>query len=550
MPAQNWSGLRPNIIWIVCEDISPYIHAYGEKAVKTPNLDKLASESIKYNLAFTVAGVCAPSRSALITGMYPTSIGTQHMRTKAIGKDFMAPGVPSYSAVIPDNVRCFPEWLRLAEYYTTNNEKTDYQFDAPVTVWDENGPAATYKNRPNDKPFFAVFNLFITHESQLSRKDSLRVDPTIVTVPPFYQDTKLTRETIARNLSNIEVMDGQVGEILEDLKQEGLWDQTVIFFFSDHGGPLPWMKREVLDRGIHIPLIIHFPKNANGGMESNELISSVDFAPTVLSLAGVTIPYYMQGQAFLGDQKSNSPRKYIYAARDRMDDKYDRVRAVRDLQFEYIYNFMPKQPSYQDLPYRINSVPMMKEILQLRDKGKLDSNAMAWFKTPKSVEELYDTKNDFYELHNLAEDPKYKEKLEELRTAFNKWEAEVGDLSEIPESKMINDWWNKQSFAPTTKIPEFRKGPAGILISCGTKGASIGYRIIKANQEDVKIKRVVKTWDDGGISGTSKNGTEIEIPPTWKAYSNQPIRLQTGDKLIAQAMRIGYEPSTAEYIQQ
>ncbi|MFI5153620.1 MAG: sulfatase [Chitinophagales bacterium] len=541
--------IRPNIIWIVCEDISPYIHAYGEKAVKTPNLDKLASESIKYNYAFTVAGVCAPSRSALITGMYPTSIGTQHMRTKAASKDFMAPGVPSYSAVIPDKVRCFPEWLRLADYYTTNNEKTDYQFDEPVTVWDENGPAATYKNKPKDKPFFAVFNLFITHESQLARKDSLRVDPATVTVPPFYEDTKLTRESIARNLTNIEIMDSQVGEILEDLKQEGLWDQTVIFFYSDHGGPLPWMKREILDRGIHIPLIIHFPKNANGGMESNELISSVDLAPTVLSLAGVTIPSYMQGQAFLGDQKSNAPRKYIYAGRDRMDEKYDRVRAARDLQFEYIYNFMPQQPSYQDLSYRVNTVPMMKEMLELRNKGKLNSNAMAWFKSPKSVEELYDTRNDPYELNNLADDPKYKEKLEELRTAFNKWEAEVGDLGAIPEPQMIADWWNKESTTPVTRIPEFRNRPAGISIYCGTKGASIGYRIIKANQEDKKIKRIVKTWDFEGIAGTVKNGQEIEIPPSWTVYSEEPIRLERGDKLIAQAMRIGYLPSTAEYIQ-
>jgi arylsulfatase A-like enzyme len=540
---------RPNIIWIVCEDISPYLHVYGEKAIKTPNLDKFATESIKYNYAFTVAGVCAPSRSGIITGMYPSSIGTDHMRTKAVSKDFMPPGVPNYAAVIPDYVRCFPEYLRRAGYYTTNNEKTDYQFDAPVTVWDENGPAASYKNRAKDQPFFSVFNLFITHESQLARKDSLKVDPSIVTVPPFYEDTKLTRESIARNLTNIETMDGQVGEIIADLKKEGLYDNTIIFFYSDHGGALPWMKREILDRGIHVPLIIHLPQNADAGTENNELVSSIDFAPTVLSLAGIKVPEYMQGFAFLGNQKAKSPRKYIYAARDRMDEKYDRVRAARDSQFEYIYNYMPEQPSYQDLSYRVATVPMMKEMLALRDQGKLNPYAMSWFKAPKAVEELYDTKNDFYELHNLAADPVYQKKLEELRTAFRKWESQVGDLSGIPESVMVANWWDKKGKPPVTATPVFRSSPAGVRISCDTKGASIGYRIIKSGQEDRKIKRVICTWDYGSIAGTAKNGTEIEVSPSWIIYDQKPIVLQKGDKLVVQAMRIGFDPSTAEFIQ-
>ena len=547
--AQEKSLQRPNILWIVCEDISPYLGVYGEKAVKTPNLDKFASESIRYNYAFTVAGVCAPSRSAIITGMYPSSIGTDHMRTKAVSKEFMPPGVPNYAAVIPDYVRCFPEYLRLAGYYTTNNEKTDYQFDAPVTVWDENGPAASYKNRAEGQPFFSVFNLFITHESQLARKDSLKVDPAIVTVPPFYEDTRLTREAIARNLTNIETMDGQVGEILEDLKKEGLYENTIIFFYSDHGGALPWMKREVLDRGIHIPLMIHIPRTPKAAILDNELVSSVDFAPTVLSLAGVPIPDYMQGQAFLGSQKSHKRRKYVYAARDRMDDKYDRVRAVRDLDFEYIYNYMPEQPSYQDMSYRVNAVPMMKEMLGLRDQGRLNPYAMAWFKAPKEVEELYDTKNDSYELHNLASDPAYQKKLEELRATFRKWESQVGDLGGIPEAALVASWWDKKPQAPVTSKPAFKAGASGIYISCDTRGASIGYRIIKSGQEDRKTKRIVQTWDYGSLTGSAKNGTEIEVAPSWLVYHKKPIPLQKGDKLVVQAMRIGFDPSTAEFIQ-
>jgi hypothetical protein len=309
------------------------------------------------------------------------------------------------------------------------------------------------------------------------------------------------------------------------------------------------MKREILDRGIHVPLIIHLPKNAAARTENNELISSIDFAPTVLSLAGIKIPEYMQGYAFLGNQKAKSPRKYIYAARDRMDEKYDRVRAVRALQFEYIYNYMPEQASYQDLSYRVATVPMMKEMLSLRDQGKLNAYAMSWFQAPKAVEELYDTKNDFYELHNLATDPAYQKKLEELRMAFRKWESQVGDLSGIPESAMVANWWDKKPKPPLTATPVFRKSPAGVSISCDTKGASIGYRIIKSGQEDRKIKRVVRTWDYGSLAGTAKNGTEIEVSPSWFIYDQKPIVLQKGDKLIVQAMRIGFDASTAEFTQ-
>jgi N-sulfoglucosamine sulfohydrolase len=335
---------RPNIIWITCEDISPYIGAYGDRQVKTPNLDQLAREGVRYTHVYTTAGVCAPSRSAIITGMYQQSIGTQHMRTAG---DPKYQPVPPYSAVIPDYVKCFPEYLRKAGYYCTNNEKQDYQFTPPVTVWDENGPAASFRNRPREKPFFAVFNFMITHESQLfGRQDSLLVDGSRLTVPPIYPDTKTVRHDMARMLTNIERMDSQVGELIQQLKEDGLYDNTVIFFYSDHGGTLPWMKREVLERGTHIPLIVRFPGATNAGTVDTGLISAVDFAPAVLSLAGVPIPAYMQGQAFLGPQKTKTPRQYVFAARDRMDTEYDRVRMVRDKQFRYLYNYMPGKAGF------------------------------------------------------------------------------------------------------------------------------------------------------------------------------------------------------------
>lgn len=224
---------------------------------------------------------------------------------------------------------------------------------------------------------------------------------------------------MARLFTNITRMEQQVGELISMLKEDGLYDNTVIFFYSDHGGALPWMKREVLERGTHIPFILRFPGGKDAGTVNDDLINGVDFAPTVLSLAGVPIPAHMQGQAFLGNQKAKASRKYVLAARDRMDTEDDRVRMARDKRYRYLYNYMPEKPYYQNLTYRLN-VPMMKEILKLRDERKLDSVRMAWFKT-KPSEELYDVQNDPNELHNLVNNPKYKNKLEELRTAFQNW---------------------------------------------------------------------------------------------------------------------------------
>ncbi len=535
---------RPNILWITCEDISPYLGAYGDQLVKTPNLDQLARAGVRYTRAFTTAGVCAPSRSTIITGMYATSIGTHQMRT--IGDPKYQP-VPSYSAVVPEDVRCFPEYLRKAGYYCTNNEKQDYQFIPPVSVWDENGPAASYRNRPAGKPFFAVFNFFITHESQIfGRTDALLLDSSKITVPPYYPDTKTVRHDMDRLFTNIERMDAQVGELIRQLKKDGLYDQTVIFFYSDHGGALPWMKREILERGTHIPLIVRFPGAKNAGDVNDDLVSAVDFAPTVLSLAGVRVPASMQGQAFLGPQAVKTPRKYVFAARDRMDTEYDRVRMVRDKTFRYLFNYMPEKPYYQNIEYRLN-IPMMKEFLALRDAGKLDSNQAAWFKT-KPVEELYDVQNDPHELRNLAADPAYQGKLSELRSAFQTWTRTVGDLGAVPEKEMIRRMWNGGDQPPATAAPEFMRTTAGCRIVCATKGASVGYRILKKGVRLEIPQRVVQSWDFSATARQVKNGDLRPAPAVWEAYNGGDITLSPGDTLRANAMRIGYKAATGEFV--
>jgi len=537
---------KPNIIWITCEDISPFIHWYGDKVVRTPNIDKLAKEGVRYTKVYTTAGVCAPSRSAIITGMYQTSIGTQHMRT--IGDPKYQP-VPSYSAVIPDYVKCFPEYLRMSGYYCTNNEKQDYQFVAPVTVWDENGPAASFRNRPKDKPFFAIFNFMITHESQLFMRenDSLLVNPDSVTVPPFYPDTKTVRKGIARNYTNIELMDKQVGELIQMLKDDGLYDNTIIFFYSDHGGALPWMKREVLERGIHIPFVIRFPGMKNAGTTNDELVSAVDFAPTVLSLAGIPVPSYMQGQAFLGAQAAKQPRKYIFAARDRMDTEYDRVTAVHDKQFEYIYNYEPEKPYYQAIEFRM-SIPMMKEIMALHEANKLGTEQEAWFKS-KPQEELYDIENDPYQLHNLINDPAYKNKLDELRNAFKEWTNKVGDMSNVSEKEMIAKWWNGKSEPPLTDTPVMIKTSKGLQLQCKTKGASIGYQIIKDGTVADQAIHTVASWDFSMVmTNKMKDVKSLPAAPSWNVYAGETIQLNKGDTLKVNAMRIGYKASVVEYV--
>jgi N-sulfoglucosamine sulfohydrolase len=503
---------QPNILWITCEDMSPHLGCYGEKVAKTPNLDQLAIEAVKYTNAFSTAGVCAPSRAALITGCYQTSIGAMHMRTLSptpvLAKNDYPPGYKSYSALIPENIKCFPEYLRKAGYYTTNNEKQDYQFEAPVTVWDENSRKAHWRNRKDkNQPFFSVVNLMVTHESMVwaRNKEPLLVDPKEVEVPPYYPDDSVTRVTIARFLSNVMVMDQQVGALIQQLKDDRLYDNTIIFFYSDHGDGMPYVKREVLDRGLRVPLIIKAPF-LNANTTDGQLLSFVDFAPTILSLANIPIPKSIQGQAFLGEQKAKIKRKYAYGARDRMDSEYDRVRAVNDGQYTYIRNYMPDKPYYQNISFRLNN-PIMLHLLALKEADKLNEKQKHWFKLSKPIEELYDYKNDSNEMNNLAENPKYASKLKELRTAHLAWMKHYKDLAETPEMDMVNDWWNGKETAPKTAQPQIKTSGNIVSISCDTKGASIGYK---------------KTIKD-----------------TWTVY-DKPVIMQKGDSLYVTAQRIGY----------
>ena len=430
---------RPNILWISAEDISSHLGCYGDPHAITPNLDQLASEGTRFTHVFTAAGVCAPCRSTIITGMYQNSIGTHHMRCKA---------------KLPSWLKPFPIYLREAGYFCTNNSKTDYQFKTPSTkvIWDQSSSKAHWKNRKGKEPFFAVFNFTGCHESGIASEskyksvssvltDEQRQDPEKFTnLPPYYPDTPTVREDWKRNYENITALDHFAAKLIDELKAAGEYENTIIFFWSDHGVGLPRAKRWLYDSGTRIPFIVRIPEKYRSedqgkpGTVSDELVNSTDFGPTVLNLAGVPVPQYVQGRAFLGENLGPE-RKYIYGARDRMDERYDIIRAVRDKRFRYIRNFEPLKPYYQYMNTPEKGATM-KEIRKAEKEGTL-TEAMALFSSgTKPVEELYDLDSDPHEINNLAGDPKYEEKLVELRKELSDWQFRIGDIGLLPESEI------------------------------------------------------------------------------------------------------------------
>ena len=503
-------SVKPNILWISAEDLSPRMAAYGDSTISTPNLDRLAREGVVFNHAYTSAGVCSPSRNAMITGRYQTSNGGHNMRT-LFNTYPEKTGLPkSYNTVPPAEVRLFPEYLRAAGYYTSNNVKTDYQFEAPPTVWDEVSNTADWRGRNENQPFFSVINFTTTHESQIwARADhEMRVDPAKVPLPPYYPDNEISRTDVARHYSNLSELDDQIAEVLAKLEEDGLLENTIIFFWGDHGDGLPFYKREVYRRGLHIPLIARFPNKIKAGTYDNTFINAIDFGPTVLSLAGIEPPTQMQGKAFLGDHKTSEGHQYIFGARDRIDSEYDRVRSVMDAEYQYIKNYFPEKPLYMDIAYRKN-MPMMQMILDMKEKGELNEDQMFWFQETKAEEELYNWREDPFQLHNIASDPAYAEKLEELRNALVKWEEETEDKGGIPEKELLNAMWNGLDSPPITANVQVYQTPDEVKFNCMTAGASIAYR--KENSD------------------------------RWEVYT-KPIDLEAGN-YEAMAMRIGYRPS-------
>ncbi len=433
----------PNILWITAEDLSPNLGCYGDAYARTPHLDALASQGICYKGAFATAPVCSPARSCLITGLYATSLGTQRLRSQF---------------PVPQFVRGFPAWLGEVGYFTANNVKTDYNlFNEAAFIrdcWNECSMNAHWRNRKPGQPFFAVFNLMTTHQSRTSvwppaqfEKEvgsqlapEERHDPARAPLPPYYPDTLEARRQWARYHDCITVMDKEVGKILKQLSEDQLDEDTIVFFYGDNGMGLPRGKRCLWDTGLQVPLLVRFPEKYRWmapvaqGTATDRLVSFVDFAPTILSLCGIRAPAHMQGEAFLG-RYARPPRKYVFGARDRVDEAFDLSRSVRDHRFLYIRNFMPHCSWFAPEAYSDGST-FRRELRQQADQNKLGGGPLTYTAPRKAIEELYDTQADPHQVHNLASSAEHKEILERLRAVLHDWMLSSRDAGFLTEPQM------------------------------------------------------------------------------------------------------------------
>ncbi|MSU77654.1 MAG: DUF229 domain-containing protein [Gemmataceae bacterium] len=418
----------PNILWITSEDHGPHLGCYGDKFARTPNLDKLAKRSMLYRRAWSNAPVCAPARTTIISGLYPPSTGSEHMRSMTR---------------LPANMHMFPHYLRLLGYYCTNKVKEDYNLEKTGKVWDMSSMKAHYKNRATGQPFFAVFNSTRSHESQIRNlKVKLVGDPTKVRIPAYHPDTPEVREDWTRYYDTITLADADAGEVLRELEALGLLEDTIIIFFADHGSGMPRNKRMPLNSGLHVPMIVHFPDawkhlappDYQAGGQSDRLVSFVDLAPTMLSLAGMQPPDWMQGRAFAGKHIGKA-NEYLHGFRGRMDERYDLQRSLTDGRYVYLRNYMPTLPAGQHLEYQFQT-KTTQVWKKLFDAGKLNEAQSQFWKSPRAAEELYDLQNDPDEVQSLVLDPFYKGKLQTYRTALHDHTLAIRDVGFLPEDEI------------------------------------------------------------------------------------------------------------------
>lgn len=527
--------LRPNILLLMAEDMSARVGAFGDAIAVTPNLDALAAQGVRYPNMFTTAGVCAPSRAAHILGMHQVATGTQHMRTSSRPEG-------GYYAVPPDGVKAYPELLRAAGYYTYTDFKLDYQFShanaysGPFTIWDaEASEAMDWRDRAAGQPFFGLINFMETHESGVFtplgnmpnsfihlvmqgmrwwRMDGEMpevVSPEQVKVPPYYPDTPAVREDMSRHYNNIALMDRRVGKILTQLEADGVADNTIVIWTTDHGDGLPRAKRELHDAGTRVPMIIRWPDrwrpgHLRQGELDERLLSFVDLAPTILSLAGVEAPDYLHGQNFL-DRTINA-RTHVLSSRDRIDEIPDRQRSVRDESFRYIRSWNPELAMGHSLKFRDN-IAMVREMRQLYNAGRLNADQARWFESV-GEERLFDIKTDPHELTNLVGDPAYADELQRLRKILVDQLAQIGDREGQAEIRLVEQF-QPAGKRPVTSAPSIAINNNIMTVETTTSGSSIGYSL-----------------NDGD---------------NWLLY-HQPVVIPAGAKVRVKAVRYGWQASS------
>uniref|UniRef100_UPI0039063BAA sulfatase family protein n=1 Tax=Pectobacterium sp. B1J-3 TaxID=3385371 RepID=UPI0039063BAA len=537
------SSTRPNVVLIVAEDMNPRLGAYGDTQARTPHLDALAKESVVFTQAFTMAGVSAPSRAGLITGAFQNTTGLQHMRTAS------RPG-GGYLGVPPSYVKGYPELLRRHGYFTYNDTKTDYQFTkghadvGPFSLWTRHGEynniddlhiQLAWRNYDlKNKPFFMNFNPQITHESALFTPENYPAgseyfvkrwsefrkqyhytptDPNSLKLEPYFQDTPQTRRELAQHYDNIQIMDIQVGKLVDGLKKDGLWDNTIVIFTADNGDGIPRHKREGYDSGTHVPLIVHIPEKyrpagwGENGSVNSRLISFEDFAPTILGFAGIKQPDYMRGINLAQDFAPQ--RQFVYGVRGRMDEYDMRSYFIRNHDYQYVRN-LANTPGGIGIKFR-NALGSMKDLNAANEQHQLSADQQSWF-AERPAEELYDLQRDPLQLHNLAAEPAQRQVLATLREEMDRWRNRANDMNLVTEDQMVEDLLDEQGKQRTTLTPvaQWDSVSHKIYLANRTQDASIGY-----------------SWD----------GKE------WELYTGSITPMKSASALQFKAIRYGWKES-------
>jgi arylsulfatase A-like enzyme len=503
------ASARPNVLWIVCEDTNPHLGCFGDSYAVTPNLDRFATRGLRYRNCWSTSPVCAPARTSLIAGMYAPSTGAEHMRSMTR---------------LPAGFKMYPQVLREAGYYATNNAKEDYNLEKPDGVWDDSSKQGHWRKRKPGQPFFAVFNLEISHESQIrTRPHTLVHDPARARIPAYHPDTPEVRHDWAQYHDNITTMDRQAQALLDQLEKDGLAGDTIVFFYGDNGSGMPRSKRWPYNSGLHVPLIVHLPekfrhlasKDYKPGAMSDRQINFVDLGPTLISLAGIRPPGHMQGHAFLGQHQTPDP-EFNHGFRGRMDERYDLVRSVRDRRYIYIRNYMPHKIYGQHIAYMFET-PTTRVWKKLYDEGKLNDAQKRFWET-KPPEELYDLESDPDEVDNLAGSAAHRPALERLRQAQQEHALAIRDIGFLPEDEIHA---RSQGSTPYETAHDDRRYPLKrIMAMAGTASmldASATPELVKGLAD---ADSAVRYWAAMGILMRGPAAVSMTAPALRKALAD------------------------------
>ena len=483
VPNPNPGQDRPNVLWITCEDISPFLGCFGFEQALTPNLDKLAENGVRYTRAYAAATVCAVARSSLLTGMYSPTIGTHGMRVRT---------------TLPPVIEAYPALFKKAGYFCTNNWKTDYNSNPysglSNVIWDQCGgkreprDAVHWKNRPDGKPFFAVFNYGGTHESHMRvldakvEKGELPPEPRIpleeVKLPAYHPDLPEIRHDWARLHELITLMDKEQGDIIQEVIDAGLWDDTIVVFYSDHGGMLSRSKRYIYNGGTQVPLIVRVPEKwkhlapGKPGTANDEFVQFIDLPKTMLKICGIDVPEVMQGRVFMGPDKEPAPET-ITCYRDRQSERFDCSRAITDGEHYLIRNFYPHRPRGRDTRYGYTQQANWRAWEAWHDGNpEAAGPVFSQFYKPKPLVELFDMEKDPDQVKNLAADPALKGKLEQLSAKLDAWMIENRDLGVVPEPMLFEMTGDGKKYATLYEYGQSLNYPVEKILAAAKAASS------------------------------------------------------------------------------